>query len=305
MVLYVVTVMDQLIEDFLKTLQVAKGAASKTVIAYGTDLSQFCQFLGERGVNQPEQVTHLAIREYLAGLRELGLARSSIGRKLAAVRSFFRYLCRRGTLSLNPVLGVATPRKERRLPRFLYPHEIESLLAAPTQETPLAIRDVAILETLYATGIRLSELVGLELGDIDFSLGCVRVMGKGAKERIVPVGHVALAACKDYLLSARPVLTASCAAPIKAFFLNYRGGRLSGRSVERMLARYLERIALARKASPHAIRHTFATHLLENGADIRVVQELLGHVDISTTQIYTHLTKERLKRVYDRAHPRA
>lgn len=292
------------IDDFLKTMQVAKGATSRTVVAYGTDLSQFGQFLAERGVSSPEGVTHLLVREYLASLKDQGMERSTIARKMAAMRSFFRHLCRAGILDHNPLAGVGAPRRERRLPSFLYPHEMERLLAAPDAETPLALRDVAILETFYATGIRLAELVGLNLGDIDFRLHCIRVMGKGAKERVVPIGRVALAACEDYLTLGRPRLADSNGGE-KAFFLNYRGRRLSGRSVERMLRRYLEKIAYHRQASPHALRHTFATHLLENGADLRAVQELLGHVDISTTQIYTHLSKERLKRVYDRAHPRA
>ena len=257
------------------------------------------------GITRPDEVTHLLIREYLASLKESGLTKSTIGRKLAAIRSFFRYLCRTEIVAYNPLLGVATPRRDRLLPHFLYVHEVEQLLAAPEAATPLARRDLAILETFYATGIRLSELVGLDLGDIDFSLGYVRVFGKGAKERIVPIGRVALAACEDYLVSARPRLAARSQAAGKALFLNYQGGRLSGRSVERMLARYLDKIALGRQLSPHAIRHSFATHLLENGADLRVVQELLGHVNVSTTQIYTHLSKDRLKRVYDRAHPRA
>lgn len=307
MVLCVVIGMDQFIDDFLKTMQLAKGAASRTVVAYATDLSQFSQFVADRGLAHPSQVNHLVIREFLASLKEQGLAKSSIGRKMAALRSFFRYLCLRGTLSASPIMGVSTPRREKRLPHFLYQQEVEILLAAPGTNTPLALRDVAILETLYATGIRLSELVRLNLNDMDFKLRCIRVMGKGAKERIVPIGRAALVACEDYLVLGRPVLAqvAGLPEPERAFFLNYQGRRLSGRSVERIVARYLAKIAFARHASPHAIRHSFATHLLENGADLRVVQELLGHVDVSTTQIYTHLSKEKLKRVYDRTHPRA
>lgn len=296
--------MDQLIEGFLETIRLTKGADSKTAVAYATDLYQFNRFLGEHGIAAPEQVTHLLLREFLARLRKQNLAKSTIGRKIAAVRSFYRFLCRRGLIANNPVLGLSTPRREKHLPRFLYPEEVERLLAAPRSPAPLRLRDLAILETFYATGMRLSELVGLQLGDVDFGLGCVRVMGKGAKERIVPMGRVALAACEDYLLMGRPALAAGRGEE-PAFFLNYRGGALSGRSVERMLARYLAWIAMDRRATPHSLRHSFATHLLENGADLRVVQELLGHVNVSTTQIYTHLTKERLKRVYERTHPRA
>ncbi len=297
--------MDLLVQEYLETVRATRGIAARTIVAYHADLRQFCLFAQARGVTRPSEVTHLLIREYLARLKEDGLAKSTIGRKLAAIRSFFRYLCRAGVIAYNPLSGVATPRRDRLLPRFLYPHEVERLLAAPEEETPLARRNLAILETLYATGMRLSELVGLDLGDLDFALGCVRVFGKGAKERIVPIGRVALAACEDYLVLARPKLAANSHTAGKAFFLNYQGGRLSGRSVERILARYLDRIAVERRLSPHAIRHSFATHLLENGADLRVVQELLGHVNVSTTQIYTHLSKDRLKRVYERAHPRA
>ena len=297
--------MNQLIDDFLQTMHIAKGISDHTVVAYGTDLLQFVHFLGGHDIDQIEQINHLLIREFLAFLKDEGLARSTISRKMAAIRSFFRYLCRQGLLQVNPVLGISAPRKERRLPSFLYPLEVESLLAAPERSTPLALRDIAIMETLYATGIRLSELTGLKLGDIDFDLGSVRVFGKGAKERIVPIGRVALKACREYMDEARPVLAARSQTKSKAFFLNYRGTELSGRSVERMLARYLRKIAFARQASPHSLRHSFATHILENGADLRVVQELLGHVDVSSTQIYTHLSKERLKRIYDKAHPRA
>lgn len=305
MLRYYVAGMEQLIKDFLETMQIARGASGHTLVAYRTDLLQFLQFLTEHGITDASQVNHLLIREYLAAMKKQGLLRSSIRRKVAAIRSFYRYLCRSGATAFNPVLGVATPRQERRLPRFLYPQEIENLLAVPRGENPLAMRDVAILETLYATGIRLAELTGLNLGDLEFDLDCLRVLGKGAKERIVPIGRYALDACRDYLYRARPILASRGSAGEKAFFLNYRGNRLTGRSVERLLDRYLRMIAVNRGASPHALRHSFATHLMENGADLRVVQELLGHVSVSTTQIYTHLSRERLKRVYDRSHPRA
>lgn len=297
--------MEGLIREYLATMRATKGMAARTIVAYQTDLVQFYRFLAARGLAAPEKVTHLVVREFLARLKEEGLARSSMGRKIAALRSFFKYLCRSGHLTHNPMLGVATPRRERRLPRFLYPQEVELLLASFKDATPLARRDLAILELLYATGIRLSELVGLDLEDVDFSLACVRVMGKGGRERIVPMGRPALAACEEYLRAARPFLLARGNPGERAFFLNRRGTRLSGRSVQRILARALARVAVIRQVSPHALRHSFATHLLENGADLRVVQELLGHVNVSTTQIYTHVTKERLKRVYERAHPRA
>ncbi|MGQ9778459.1 MAG: tyrosine recombinase XerC [Bacillota bacterium] len=297
--------MESLIREYLTAMRATKGMATRTVVAYETDLLQFCRFLATRGLAAPEGVTHLVVREFLARLKEKGLAKSSMGRKLAALRSFFKYLCRSGHLAHNPMLGVATPRKERRLPRFLYPQEVELLLAACKDTTPLARRDLAILELLYATGIRLSELVGLDVDDVDFSLACVRVMGKGGRERIVPMGRPAVVACEDYLRVARPLLLGRSNPDEQAFFLNRLGTRLSGRSVQRILARALARVAVIRQVSPHALRHSFATHMLENGADLRVVQELLGHVNVSTTQIYTHVTKERLKRVYERAHPRA
>lgn len=297
--------MNLLVQEYLDTVRATGGITGRTVIAYTTDLKQFYRFLAERGVDRADGVTRLLVREFLAVLKARGLAKSSIRRKMAAIRSFYRYLCQRGLIGFNPLMGVSAPRKEKLLPSFLYPREIEVLLSAPEVDAPLAQRDLAILETLYATGIRLSELTGLDVADVDFALGCLRVMGKGAKERVVPIGRAALAACEEYLLLARPALALHSKVTGRALFLNYLGGRLTGRSVERMLARYLRKIALGRQISPHSIRHSFATHLLENGADLRVVQELLGHVSISTTQIYTHLSRERLKRVYERSHPRA
>ncbi|NLG83678.1 MAG: tyrosine recombinase XerC [Firmicutes bacterium] len=297
--------MENLIREYLTIMRATRGMAMRTVVAYETDLLQFARFMAARGLAAPEEVTHLVVREFLARLKEEGLAKSSVGRKLAALRSFFKYLQRRGHLAHNPMMGVATPRKEKRLPRFLSPEEVELLLAACKDGTPLARRDLAILELLYATGIRLSELVGLNLEDVDFSLACVRVMGKGGRERIVPMGRLAMAACEDYLRFVRPLLLGQGNSAERAFFLNRLGTRLSGRSVQRILARALARVALIRQISPHALRHSFATHMLENGADLRSVQELLGHANVSTTQLYTHVTRERLTTVYKKAHPRA
>lgn len=297
--------LESLADEFLTHLKVGKNYSLNTFESYGLDLGEFLQFLEEEGITGFNQVDHLLIRKYLTRLKNKPLAKSSISRKLACIRSFFKFLCREGYLGNNPVLGVASPKRDKRLPQFLYQNEITALLEQPDPATPLGIRDRAILELFYSSGLRLQELAGLTLADLDLSRGYLKVFGKGAKERLVPLGGAAGRALQSYLTEVRPRLAAVSRTGSKHVFLNYRGTELSGRSIERLLDKYLKEMAFNRKISPHALRHTFATHLLENGADLRVVQELLGHVDISTTQIYTHLTKERVRAVYLRSHPRA
>jgi integrase/recombinase XerC len=298
---------ENLMDEFLTFLKVSKNSSVHTVESYGLDLRQFLNFLEEENSVDLKSVDYLLIRKYLANLKAAALARSSICRKIACIRSFFKFLCRQGYLEDNPAQGVATPKREKRLPKFLYQEEISSLLNLPDSTNQLQIRDLAILEILYSSGLRLQEVVQLTMRDLDLSRGYLRVYGKGSKERIVPLGGAAKRALEKYLHEVRPCLqsTSTALSQIKHVFLNYRGGRLSGRSIERILDKYQAQLQLGRKISPHSIRHTFATHLLENGADLRVVQELLGHVDISTTQIYTHLTKERIRSVYIKNHPRA
>lgn len=298
-------------EAYWQYLQAEKNASPRTLDSYRGDLGQFFAFCRERGYPEPESAMQAAdrllIREYLADLQQRGYARRTVARKLACLRSFFRYCHREGWVERSPLAGVATPKLEKKLPNFLYPDEMDALLGAPDPRDPLGSRDAALLETLYATGIRVSELVGLDVRDLELDLGHIRVLGKGAKERIVPIGRKAIEALQGYLRNGRAVLAGERRSeePARAVFLNRFGGRLTARSVRRLLDKYVSQVAIDRKISPHALRHSFATHLLDAGADLRSVQELLGHVNVGTTQIYTHVTKAQLKKVYQRAHPRA
>lgn len=297
---------DNLVDEFLTYLKVGKNLSAHTLSSYGLDLTQFLSFLELEKLTNPESVNHIIIRKYMAKLKEAGFARTSIARKIACIRSFFRFLCKQGYLSNNPASRVSTPKREHHLPKFLYFEEMLSLLKLPDRSSKLGMRDLTILEVLYSSGVRLSELVGLTVKDLDLYRGYLLVYGKGAKERMVPIGDPAKHLLQEYLEEVRPVLkNKNVGSNEEHVFLNYRGTRLSGRSVQRILDKYLKQMALDRKISPHTLRHTFATHLLENGADLRVVQELLGHVDVSSTQIYTHVTKERIRSIYLKSHPRA
>lgn len=298
-----------LVDEFLTHLSVGNHYSQRTIESYGLDLRQFLQFLEEEEVNKLEAVDHILLRKYLTALKQVKMAKSSIARKIACIRTFFKFLCKQGYLSDNPAKGVTSPRREKRLPEFMYPDEINALLTMPDQSQKLGIRDQAILEVLYSSGLRLQEVVNLKMEDLDLSRGYLRVFGKGSKERLTPLGGVANRVLQRYLREVRPCLLTNASSQAESqnnVFLNYRGTRLSGRSIQRMVLKYLKKLAiLNRKITPHSFRHTFATHLLENGADLRAVQELLGHVDISTTQIYTHVTKERIRSVYLKSHPRA
>ncbi len=304
--------MSVLVEEFLAYLEVNRGASPHTIAAYGSDLAQFFAFLGRaQGPSAAEELAGVdatRVRAFVAYLVGRGYTRRSVARKLAAVRSFFRYLCRSGRLERNPVQGVATPRVGRTLPRFLQVSEVAALVESPRDDTPLGLRDRALLEVLYGAGLRVSEAVGLDLGDVDRSAGLVRVAGKGGRERVVPLGGEALRALDAYLAGGRPRLLLARrrgAEGERALFLSRSGRRLSARAVRQIVSRYAEVTLPGRAPSPHTLRHSFATHLLDNGADLRAVQELLGHASVSTTQIYTHVTRERLRAVYQRCHPRA
>lgn len=302
--------MTDLRQDFLTFLSVQKGASRHTLEAYANDLSQFFDQMGLGLAPSAEDLgalDHLQIRRYLAYLQGRGYTRRSIARKLAALRSFFRYLCRTERLEHNPVKGVPTPKAGRQLPRFLHTDEAAALVERPRGETVLGRRDRALMEVLYAAGLRVSELAGLDLGDVDASLGTVRVMGKGGKERIVPLGSEAINALGIYLEAARPRLLSRRrdGAEEAALFLNRSGRRLTVRSVANVVKRHAREATPGKEVTPHTLRHSFATHLLENGADLRAVQELLGHASVSTTQIYTHVSRERLRAVYQKTHPRA
>jgi integrase/recombinase XerC len=301
-----------LVNQFLAYLEHERNFSDHTVRCYTTDLAHFSTFLlgpaaGPNDVETDEfsrrlkAITPVDLRSYLAELNHLAYSRATVARKIATLRSFYKYLCREGILERNPVKVIRTPRQEKRLPKFLAPADIERLLAMPNGSDLLSLRDAAMLEVLYSTGIRVSELVGANLEDIDLIGECIRVRGKGKRERIAPLGSYSLRALNKYL-EAR---AAAGVHDAKAVFVNRHGQRLSSRSVRRKLIKYLAAAGLDPHASPHTLRHSFATHMLENGADLRAVQELLGHRSLSTTQIYTHVTASRLKEVYEAAHPRA
>ncbi|MDR3563816.1 MAG: tyrosine recombinase XerC [Negativicutes bacterium] len=294
------------LDQFILYLKIEKNASPHTINNYRADIEVFFDFAREQGVGEVlfSHVTLILIRAYLADLKEEDYARRTIARRVAALRSFFRFLCRESVIANNPFKGVHTPKLEKRLPIFLDPDEITGLLELP-DNTALGRRDAAILELLYATGVRVSELAGLTIKDVDLTSGYALVYGKGYKERIIPVGRKALTAVKVYLSDSRPRLYSNAKTPHEILFVNKAGGPLTDRSVRRLLDKYVDQLAINKKVSPHTIRHSFATHLLNNGADLRSVQELLGHVNLSTTQLYTHVTKERLKTIYLQAHPRA
>lgn len=292
--------MQQAIAAFTRYLEHERNVSAHTLAAYGSDLGQFLEFLtGEVGsAPAPSTVSHLLIRRWLAHLHR-DHRKSSIGRKLASVRALFKYLLRTGVIDRNPAELVSAPKKEKKVPYHLTIDEVTALVEAPRQPDLLGLRDRAILETLYSCGLRVSELTGLDVAGIDLDGGTVRVLGKGGKERIVPVGRQARAALQSYLAARNQP------AAVTPLFLNARGGRLTARSVRRVVDRYILRLATMKKISPHTLRHTFATHLLEGGADLRAIQELLGHASLSTTQKYTHIGIDRLMEVYDKAHPKA
>lgn len=330
------------VAGFLASLRVEKSASEHTIRSYQLDLGQFFAWLvtggrsvpvigGKRtGRTRPHdfapasaaidvdlsmsdlvKVNHLTIREFLAYLQRHEFSRRTVARKLSCLRSFFKYLCRLDLLKENPLVSVRTPKLEKKLPEFLHETEVEALLQLPDLTTPLGLRDKALLEVLYATGMRVSELVSLNLNTIDASDGWVVIRGKGRKERAVPVGSHALQAIGNYVVHGRQHLNLKASdadqrLPVgqQPLFLNKLGTRLTDRSVRRILNGYIDRLALLRKVSPHTIRHSFATHLLNHGADLRAVQDMLGHSSLSTTQIYTHVTKQRLRQEYLQAHPR-
>lgn len=286
---------------FLRHLERERNASPNTIRAYAEDLAQLADYLGrELGREaRPEDADHLLIRGFLAELHRRGLKKSSSARKLAGLRTFFRWLCREGRLETNPARTLATPRREKRIPSVLDEAQVASLLEVPGEGLE-PVRARAVLELLYATGIRSAELVGLDVGEVDLGARMVRVLGKGRKERVVLFGVRAREALSRWLAE-RALLRPRT----DALFLNARGGRLSDRSVRSLVARRVKQVALARRCSPHTLRHSFATHLLTRGADLRAIQELLGHASLSTTQRYTHVDTRHLLEVYRKAHPRA
>ena len=288
---------------YLRELAAARGASEHTLRAYRGDLDELCAFLEGRAIDDPAQVTPLVLRGYLSELDARELARSSIQRKLSAARSLFKHLVKRGLVDAHPASSLRPRRSERRLPAHLATSEIEALLAAPDVSTHAGRRDRAILELMYSAGTRAAETVGLERSDVDLARGIARVRGKGRKERIAALGKFAVSALNAYLVDpARPRPQARAA---NAVFLNLRGGKLTTRSLGRIVEQRALQAGLRRRATPHTLRHSFATHLLDGGADLKSVQELLGHAHLVTTQIYTHVSIERLRKIYEQAHPRA
>jgi integrase/recombinase XerC len=289
--------MEKYIEKFMRYLEIERNYSAHTILNYRLDLEDFRKFLGEAPL---EKIDYLMLRKYLALLKERNLSARSLGRRLSALRSFFRFLSREGYLKANPVSMLSSPKLQKHLPQFLTEDEVIKLINSVFVGEELdekALRDKAILETFYSCGIRISELAGLDISDIDFIAGVIKVLGKGRKERIVPVGDIAIAAIRKYIQSRER--------EDKALFLNKNSRRISIRGVRNIVGKYIRLAGIKQGVSAHTLRHSFATHLLNRGADLRTVQELLGHVNLSTTQIYTHLTTEKLKNVYDKAHPRA
>lgn len=302
--------MDAYLESFLQYLGAARGASANTLKAYAEDISQFIAFTLAEGIDAPAQIDPTLLRKYLVVLQARELSRASRARKVAALRSFFKYLARMGVVAQSPAVGIRSPRQQKRLPKFLPGAEVDALMAAPLAhagDPDLVQRDSAILELLYASGMRAGELVRMDIGDIDFAQGIARVIGKGDKERVALLGSKAREALLGYLAEGRKKLLARAGAGAQtpALFLNRFGERLSDRGVRKLFDKYCEAAGDTLKITPHVLRHTFATHLLSNGADLRFVQELLGHASITTTQVYTHVTPARMKEVYEKAHPRA
>lgn len=292
------------LKSFLAYLKVERGLADNTISAYERDLRQFLNYLQDETSGKTlQEVRRPLLTIYLLYLQKEGFAPASIARKEAALKAFYRYLAAEGIIGENPARLLNSPRQGQSLPDILSEKEVEILLQQPRGVSPQALRDRAILEVLYATGLRVSELVALDRKDLNLELGYVRCLGKGDKERIVPLGQKAIRAAKSYLRSGRPQLVHPPEG--EAFFLNLRGKRITRQAVWQILKKYAQRATIDKSISPHTLRHSFATHLLDHGADLRVVQELLGHVSITTTQIYTHVSNKRLREVYNACHPRA
>lgn len=295
--------MKKLLDEFIYHLAVERGLAKNTLVSYRMDLARYISFCRKHDLEALERADKNAIMSYLFQLQLDGRSPATISRHLAALRSFYRYVVREGFIQKDPSADLESPKSVQKLPRVLTIEEVDLLLGQPLIGEPAGIRDKAMLELLYATGIRVSELVSLDLEHIHIENGFIRCFGKGAKERIVPMGDVAARYLKEYLARGRSKLYKS--GNVNALFVNQHGRRLTRQGFWKIIKKYASKAKIEKEITPHTIRHSFATHLLENGADIRSVQEMLGHADISTTQIYTHLTKSKLKEIYNRSHPRA
>ena len=297
-----VSLMQDLLEKYLNYLLIERGVAENTLEAYGRDLRRFLCIVQEKGVTDLRQILPETVIEYLVRIKEEGLSATSTNRSLAALRGFYKYLLQEKILDQTPLANIELAKAWVRLPDTISREEMELLLAQPGMETAQAVRNSAMLELLYATGIRVSELIGLTMNSINWQVGFLVVMGKGSKERIVPVGKTAYDCTKHYVEQARPQLMQSRSTDI--LFLNRFGGKFTRQGFWKIVVGYAEKSGLYKKVHPHTFRHSFASHLLEGGADLRTVQVMLGHADISTTQIYTHITRERLKEIHHKFHPR-
>jgi integrase/recombinase XerC len=302
--------LEEYLKQFLQHLKYERNVSDHTLRNYSSDLEQFHEHLIKLGAIKikVDEIDHLTIREWMSSLHSLNKKKTSIARKLASLRTFFQFIVREGVLENNPAKLVATPRIERKLPNHLSMEDAVRFIETPDLNTDLGKRDRAILEFLYSTGVRVGELVNINLTDIDYREKLVRVTGKRKKQRILPFGEPALQALMHYLETTRPIFLNNCPPTErddKAVFLNYQGTRITTRSVGRMVDKYIKLCADVHNISPHSLRHSFATHLLDSGADLRDIQELLGHARLSTTQIYTQVSMEKLIEVYDKAHPKA
>lgn len=303
--------MKELIKKYLRYLTVEKNASKYTITSYETDLNQFLCFvaseretdLSRLDINQTDRLT---IRLWLGALAEDGMAKSTVARKIASLRSFFKYCFKRGYITNNPARLLTVPRKEQRLPKTVLQDDVHQMMKLADGKDAVCIQDRAILEMIYSTGIRVGELVALNVTDIDFQNSQLIVQGKGNKQRIVPLGKHALSSCKNHLKTRKKLLKSTHNTDaIKALFIAPRGGRMNVRNVQRTIRNYLMKVSEVTQKSPHILRHSFATHMLDAGADIRLIKEFLGHSNLASTQIYTHTSVERLKQVYHKAHPRA
>ncbi len=291
------------LDEFLHHLAVERGLAENTLSSYQRDLHQFVSWLTEKEIRAVEQVRRNHIMAYLLGLQKKGRAPATISRQLAALKSFYHFLMQEGAVQQDPTTNLDSPKLAKKLPHVMTPAEVDRLLSMPDAATPSGSRDKAMLELLYAAGLRVSELMALDTTHINLDMGYVQCFGKGSKERIVPMGSVAAGSLNEYLEEGRKKLKKHPSET--ALFINKRGSRLTRQGFWKILKKYAQIAGITKEIAPHTLRHSFATHLLENGADLRSVQEMLGHADIATTQIYTHLTKSRIKEVYDKTHPRA
>jgi integrase/recombinase XerD len=292
------------LQTFIHYLSVERGLAQNTLFSYERDITQYLEFLGKAGILSLKDSSKVHISNYLMKLKQLGRASATLSRTMVSIRAFYQFLVRERMLDHDPSLHMETPKLEKRLPKVMTVQEVETLLEAPQTSSPNGMRDKAMLEVLYATGIRVSELISLDLQSVNLGMGFIRCIGKGSKERIIPLGRIASQYLSTYIESMRPKLLKKSKAE-EALFVNHLGTRITRQGFWKIIKRYAMEANILKEITPHTLRHSFATHLLENGADLRAVQEMLGHADISTTQIYTHVTRSKMKEVYDRTHPRA